>query len=137
MTWDKHSSLFHRRREDGQKGFKTLTSARVQILQFSRHRRWRKLLQGTLKGGSITVLLTSCLTGWGSAVWQLTIFVFYLQNRLILTGQTGGQLDVDTSPLVLPGSFNKNAISSFFRQKNGEVEWVKTETFRYFFFWKT
>jgi hypothetical protein len=28
------------------------------------------------KGGSITVLLTSCLTGLESAVWQMTIFVF-------------------------------------------------------------
>ncbi len=34
------------------------------------------LKQGILKGGSITVLLTSCLTGLESAVWQLTIFVF-------------------------------------------------------------
>ncbi len=31
---------------------------------------------GNTKGGSITVLLTSCLTGLESAVWQLTIFVF-------------------------------------------------------------
>jgi hypothetical protein len=31
------------------------------------------------------------------------IFVFYLQNRLIQTGQTGGQLYSDTSPLVFPG----------------------------------
>jgi len=28
------------------------------------------------KGGSITILLTSCLTGLESAVWQQTIFVF-------------------------------------------------------------
>jgi hypothetical protein len=31
---------------------------------------------GNTKGGSITVPLTSCLTGSESAVWQLTIFVF-------------------------------------------------------------
>jgi hypothetical protein len=31
---------------------------------------------GNTKGGSITVLLTSCLTGLELAVWQLTIFVF-------------------------------------------------------------
>ncbi len=29
---------------------------------------------GNTKGGSITLLLTSCLTGLESAVWQLTIF---------------------------------------------------------------
>jgi len=31
---------------------------------------------GNTKGGSITVPLTSCLTGLKSAVWPLTIFVF-------------------------------------------------------------
>jgi hypothetical protein len=31
---------------------------------------------GNTEGGSITVLLTSCLTGLELAVWQLTIFVF-------------------------------------------------------------
>ncbi len=31
---------------------------------------------GNTKGGSITVPLTSCLTGLQPAVWQLTIFVF-------------------------------------------------------------
>jgi hypothetical protein len=31
---------------------------------------------GNTKGGSITVPLTSCLTGLESAAWQLTIFVF-------------------------------------------------------------
>jgi hypothetical protein len=45
--------------------------------------------------------LTSCLTGLESAV-QLTIFVFYLQNRLIQTSQTGGQWYSDTSPFSIP-----------------------------------
>ncbi len=31
---------------------------------------------GNNKGGSITVLLTSCLTGLESVVWQLKFFVF-------------------------------------------------------------
>jgi hypothetical protein len=30
-------------------------------------------------------------------------FCFYLQNRLIQTSQTRGQLYSDTSPLVFPG----------------------------------
>jgi hypothetical protein len=51
------------------------------------------------KGGSITVLLTSCLTGLESAVGQLTIFVFIYKNRLIQTGQTGGQ-----QYIVVPGT---------------------------------
>jgi hypothetical protein len=35
-----------------------------------------KVKSGNTKGGSITVPLTSCLTGLESAVWQLTTFVF-------------------------------------------------------------
>ncbi len=34
------------------------------------------------KGGSITVLLTSCLTGLESAVLQMTIFVFIYKTDL-------------------------------------------------------
>jgi hypothetical protein len=30
------------------------------------------------------------------------IFLFYLQNRLIQTSQTGGQLYIDTSPFSIP-----------------------------------
>jgi hypothetical protein len=35
---------------------------------------------GNTKGGSITVPLTSCLTGLESAVWLLTIFVFIFRT---------------------------------------------------------
>ncbi len=35
---------------------------------------------GNTKGGSIIILLTSCLTGLESAVWQLTIFVFMFKT---------------------------------------------------------
>ncbi len=34
------------------------------------------LTSGNTKGGSITIPLTSCLTGFVSAVWKLTILVF-------------------------------------------------------------
>ncbi len=57
---------------------------------------------GNTKEGSITVLLTSCLTGLESAVWLPTIFCFYLQNRLIQTSQTGGLWYSDTSPFSIP-----------------------------------
>ena len=57
---------------------------------------------GNTKGGIITVPLTSCLTGLESAARQLTIFCFYLQNRLIQTSQTGGQWYSDTSPFSIP-----------------------------------
>jgi hypothetical protein len=35
---------------------------------------------GNTKGGSISVPLTSCLTGLESAVWQLTIVVFIFKT---------------------------------------------------------
>ncbi len=38
--------------------------------------------QGILKWESITVPLTSCLTGLESAVWQLTNFVFICKTDL-------------------------------------------------------
>ncbi len=67
---------------------------------------------GNNKGGSTTVLLTSCLTGLELVVchWQF----FYLQNRLIQTSQTGVQWYSDTSPYSIPcGIFlaHKNAMT--------------------------
>jgi hypothetical protein len=41
------------------------------------------------KGGSIIVPLTSCLTGLESVVRQVTIFGFYLQNRVIQARKRG------------------------------------------------
>ncbi len=57
---------------------------------------------GNTKGRRILVPLPSCLTGLESAVWQLTIFCFYLQNRLLQTSKAGGQVYSDTPPLVFP-----------------------------------
>jgi len=37
-------------------------------------------------------------------VQNYLIFIFYLQNRLIQTGQTGGQQYSDTSPFSIPWS---------------------------------
>jgi hypothetical protein len=71
---------------------------------------WQKRMQGTNQGilkGEVS------LYRWPPVwlVWnQLTIFVFYLQNRLIQTGQTGGQQYSDTSPLVFPGQTLKPII---------------------------
>ncbi len=85
------------------------TRARMQYIK----KRWKKsqlnrtaetLKPRNTKGGTITVLLTSCLTGLESAVWQLTIFVLYFQNRLVQTSQTGGQQYNDTSPFSIPYS---------------------------------
>jgi hypothetical protein len=80
-------------------------------IDFSVHLKF--IYPGNTKGGSITVLLTSCLTGVKSAVWQLTIFVFYLQNRLIQTSQTGGQQYSNTSPFSIPWPIYQFHNSSF------------------------
>ncbi len=58
---------------------------------------------GNTRGGSITVPLTSCLTGFGNSCMTTDNFCFYLQNRLIWTSKTGGQRYSDTYPLVFPG----------------------------------
>jgi len=58
---------------------------------------------GNTKGESITVLLTSCLTGWfGISCMTTDNFCFYLQNRLSQTSQIGGQWYSDTSPFSIP-----------------------------------
>jgi hypothetical protein len=59
------------------------------------------VLAGNTKGGSITVPLTSCLTGLESAV-TTNNFCFYIKNRLIQTSQTGGQQYSDTFPFSIP-----------------------------------
>jgi hypothetical protein len=59
------------------------------------------VLAGNTTGGSITVPLTSCLTGLESAV-TTDNFCFYVQNRLIQTSQTGGQQYSDASPFSIP-----------------------------------
>ncbi len=59
------------------------------------------LESGNTKGGSITVPLTSCLTGFESAV-TTDNFCFYFQNRLIQACQTGGQWYSDTSFFSIP-----------------------------------
>jgi hypothetical protein len=51
------------------KNYPKLLSVHVLVLSL-----WLK--SGNIKGGSITVPLTSCLTGLESAVYLMTIFVF-------------------------------------------------------------
>jgi hypothetical protein len=43
-------------------------------------------------------------------------FCFYLQNRLIQTGQTGGQQYSDTSPLSVPWCSYLNVLVTTFRK---------------------
>ncbi len=69
---------------------------------------------GNTKGGSITVPLTSCLTGLEWVIGKLTIFVcFYLQNGLTQTSQTGGEQYSDTSPFSIPWTSIKNFTHCF------------------------
>jgi len=55
-------------------------------------------VSGNTIGGSISVQLTSSLTGLESAV----NFGFYFQNRLMQTSQTGGQWYSDSSLFSIP-----------------------------------
>jgi hypothetical protein len=52
---------------------------------------------GNTKGASITLLLTSCLTGLESAVWHLTIFVFIYK-----TGQSKQVKQEVNGTVILP-----------------------------------
>jgi hypothetical protein len=53
---------------------------------------------GNTKGGSITLRLTSCLTGLDKSVLQIKT----LSYSLFQTSQTGGQQYSDTSPFSIP-----------------------------------
>ncbi len=55
------------------------------------------------KRGSVTVLLTSCLTGLESAVWQLTIFDFICKTDLSKPDKQEVNSIVILPPLVFPG----------------------------------
>jgi hypothetical protein len=70
------------------------------------------------KGGSITVLLTSCLTGLESAVF----FCFYLQNKLVQTSQTRGQWYSDTSTFSIPWSVLQNSFYSSLAFRQSKLE---------------
>jgi hypothetical protein len=65
--------------------------------------RGRFVEPGNTKGGSITVPLTSCLTGLESALWQLTIFVFICKTDLSEPVQQEVNGTVILPPLVFPG----------------------------------
>ncbi len=56
-----------------------------------------------LRQGSITVLLTSCLTGLESAVWQLTIFVFICKTDYSKPVKQEVNGTMILPPLVFPG----------------------------------
>ncbi len=60
------------------------------------------LLQGILKGEVSLYHWPPVWLIWNQLYEQLTIFVFYFQNRLIQTSQTGGQWYSDTSPFSFP-----------------------------------
>jgi hypothetical protein len=61
-----------------------------------------KPYQGNTKGGSITVLLTSCLTGLESAVGELTMFVFICKTDKSKPVKQEVNGTVILPPLVFP-----------------------------------
>jgi hypothetical protein len=67
---------------------------------------------GNNKGGSITVPLTSCLTGLESAVWQLTIcFCKTDQSKPVKQEVTG---TVILPPLLFPAFFTDARVNKQF-----------------------
>ncbi len=60
-------------------------------------------IAGNTKGGSITVPLTSCLTGLESALWQQTIFVFICKTDQSKPVKQEVNSTVILPPLVFPG----------------------------------
>ncbi len=65
------------------------------------------------KGGSITVLLTSCLIGLESAVWQLRIFVFMSKTDLSKPVKQEVNSTVILPPLVFPASAKGQKLECF------------------------
>ncbi len=76
---------------------------KIGILFLKSHRSAKSPDQGILKGGSITVPLTSCLTGLESAVWQLTTFVFICKTDESKPVKQEVSRTVIRPPLVFPG----------------------------------
>ena len=62
------------------------------------------LSTGNTKGGGITVLLTSCLTGLDLYVLQIKTKIVSCHTAEFQTNQTGGQWYSDTSPFSIPCS---------------------------------
>ncbi len=69
----KFTGTFKRKTEENYDAF--LAKVGVSFMLRSKSK-FRNIKSGNTKGGSITVLLASCLTGLESAVWQLIIFLF-------------------------------------------------------------
>ncbi len=69
----------------------------------SKFKPWLVAAAVKTKGGSITLLLTSCLTGLELAVWQLTIFVFVCKRDKSKQVKQEVNCTVILPPLVFPG----------------------------------
>jgi hypothetical protein len=77
-------------------------------------------MQGILKGKHhCTVDLL--IDRFGISCMTTDNFCFYLQNRLIQTSQTGGQLYSDTSPLVFPDVDINYDTASFGQKSIGQM----------------
>ncbi len=83
---------------------------------------WAK--SGNTKGGSITVPLTSCLTGLESAVWQLTIFVFIFETDYSKLVKQEVNVIVILPPLVFPGKVNITDCKNASLRCNRSCKWV-------------
>ncbi len=75
---------------------------------------WLLILRsGNTKGGSITVPLTSCLTGLESAVWQLTIFYLFAKHTNPNKSNRRSIVQWYSPPLVFPAEIKGLNPASF------------------------
>jgi hypothetical protein len=82
------------------------------------------------KGGSITVPLTSGLTGLESTV-TTNNFCFYFQNRVIQTSQRGGQQYSGTSSFSIPCPNLEGEICSWWARKGQRDPTTGLQLFRW------
>jgi hypothetical protein len=78
---------------------------------------------GNTKGGRITVLLASCLTGLESVVWLLTIFVFICKTNKSKPVKQEVNCTVILPPLVFPGC-SIDGEKSFNSLAPGMLHWL-------------
>jgi hypothetical protein len=95
-----------------------------------------KLKGRNTKGGSITIPLTSSLTGFVISCMTTDNLSFYLQNRLIQTSQTGGSWYNDTSRLLFPAQGFESSCRRHQQKKLPHILFaslVQPKPFRFFY----
>ncbi len=107
--WYVHKGRKTKKQRDTRAGetdnYKTEIRTDRKVIETERRQNTRKTGRhrpGNTKWGSITVPLTSCLTGLESAVWQLTFFIFICKTDQSKPVKQEVNSKVILPPLVFP-----------------------------------